>query len=200
LKRFHGCRCRSVIPRLPVALAACVWLGLQLWSQIASATPPANDARPFGNPFATAYDRGPELLRVGLHMGSMHREGVGPRLWFIPWEYLQLSASYGYRTEHSVASSLSVLLFPRALLTPYATAGYALRIASLPYGLRLLTHQIVAGLGLEARVLDRYFVGVEASANTIWRETLKSKSTTIELSPSDRLSIESGFHLGVALP
>jgi hypothetical protein len=99
-----------------------------------------------------------------------------------------------------VAGLIAVPILPRALLSPYVTAGYALAIASLPQGIRLDSHQVVAGLGLEARVLDRYVLGAEVTGNGIVLQTLKDKSTSIELSPGERFTVQGGFHVGVHLP
>ncbi len=188
-----------------------------VWSAGASSPPPtaasvtpatktaAETKRPaeawaFENPFATAYASGPSLFRVGLHVGSVHRDGIGPSVTLVPWEYLRATVTYGYRTQHSAAGLVSVPIFPRALITPYVTAGYALGIAALPQGIRLFSHQLVAGLGLEARVLDRYVIGGEMTGNWIFRQTLREKTTTHLLEPGIPLSVQGGFHVGVQLP
>jgi hypothetical protein len=132
-------------------------------------------------------------------VGSVHRDGIGPSVTLAPWEYLRATATYGYRTQHSLAGLVSVPIFPRALLTPYVTAGYAQAIAALPQGIRLFSHQFVSGLGLEARVLDRYVLGGEMTGNWIFRQTLKEKVTTHVLMPGDPFTIQGGFYVGVHL-
>lgn len=107
--------------------------------------------------------------------------------------------SYGYGTEHSFAGVAAFSLFPRAPLTPYVVSGYTLAVTTLPYGLKMWTHRVVAGIGLEARVLDRYYLGAEATVNTIWKVTLKNKQDTMDLEPGERYSFEPGFHLGMTL-
>ncbi len=176
-------------------------------SAATASTPASGGARPgpreawkFENPFATAYDDGPGPFRVGLHVGSVHRDGLGPSLTLVPWEYLRATVTYGYRTQHSMAGALSVPIFPRAALTPYATAGYALAVAALPQGIHLFSHQLVTGLGFEARVLDRYVLGAEMTGNWIFRQTLQEKTESHVLRPGVPLTVQGGFHLGVYLP
>jgi hypothetical protein len=155
--------------------------------------------RRYENPFATSYERGPGWLRLGAHVGSMHGDGGGPRVWLVPWDYLQLCASYGYGSEHSFAGGAVVPWFPRASLTPYVTSGYALSIATIASGLSMRTHRVYGGLGLEARIQDRYYLGAEATFNAIWRITLKYPRDEFEVTPHDRYSIVSGIHAGVSL-
>lgn len=159
-----------------------------------------DSAARFENPFQSYYDEGPAWLRVGLRMGSVHRDGIGPTVGVSPWDYLRLDATYGYRTQHSFAALVTVPIFPRALLTPYVTAGYALGMAALPQGIRLFSHQLVGGLGMEARVFERYVVGAEATTNWIFRQSLQDKADTHLLQPGVPLSVHGGFHVGVHLP
>jgi hypothetical protein len=160
----------------------------------------AEGAWVFANPFEPAYADGPGWLRLGLQVGSFHRDGIGPSVTLVPWEYLELTVSYGYRTDHSVAGLLAVPLLPRALLTPYATAGYALAFVALPEQIRLYSHQLVAGLGIDARVADRYVVGVEVTGNGIFSQILQTEALSTETDPGERFSLQGGFHLGVHLP
>ncbi len=132
-------------------------------------------------------------------MGSSQRDGFGPRLWLVPWRYTELSASYGYGTEHSFVGTVSVPIFPLAELRPYVVSGYALALTRLPYGLRMYTHQVVGGLGMDARVLGRYYLGAEVTLNTVWKVTLKNKDDTMDLTAGDRYSFVSGIHMGVSL-
>ena len=167
-------------------------------SEVGTADPDGpND---FGNPFARGYDEGPGWLRLGLQAGSVHRDGIGPRVTFVPWEYVHLTATYGYRTDHSFAGILTTPLLPRAMLSPYLSAGYALAIGVLPQGLKIYTHQLVAGLGLEARILSRYVLGVEVTGNGTFKQILEHGAASNELGPSQRLSIHGGFHFGLHLP
>lgn len=165
----------------------------------AAAPPDAQYEDGFANPFAQRYDDPSGWVRTGVHMGSSQRDGFGPRLWIVPWRYAELSASYGYGTEHSFVGTLSVPIFPLAELRPYVVSGYALALTRLPYGLRMYTHQVVGGLGMDARVLGRYYLGAEVTLNTVWKVTLKNKDDTMDLTAGDRYSFVSGIHMGVSL-
>jgi len=172
-----------------------------LTSLPAAASPPElhEEHDGFTNPFAQRYEAPSRWLRTGVHMGSSQRDGFGPRLWLVPWRYAELSASYGYGTEHSFVGTVSVPVFPLAQLRPYVVSGYALALTRLPYGLRMYTHQVVGGLGMDARVLGRYYLGAEVTLNTVWKVTLKNKDDTMDLTAGDRYSFVSGIHMGVSL-
>ncbi len=151
------------------------------------------------NPFASRLDPHPGLLVVNLQAGSLHNEGLGLSVGYMPWGFLEVKLSYAYWTEHSLASYLKFNILPRAMLTPYIPAGYALGIAGMRGGLRLWTHQVFAGAGLQARLLERFFVAGEVTANVIVGQQLKDHSDLHDVAPSDRLGIRVGFMVGVYL-
>lgn len=163
----------------------------------AAASANEDETSGFPNPFVSHYEAGPGPIGVGVHIGSFLRDGVGPRLTFVPWQHLELTAAYGYNTQHAFAGLVAVNVLPRALLQPYLPVGYSVSIADLPRGISLTTHYMVAGIGLRARVLSRYFVGAEVIGNGAITQILRERRDRHELAPSQRFVAKSGIHLGV---
>ena len=163
------------------------------------ALPHPASAKPLANPFADNLEPHPGRLVLNLQMASLHEEGLGLAVGYMPWGFVEIKASYAYWTEHSVAGLLKFNILPRAHLTPYIPLGYSLRIAKLPYGLRLMTHSVFAGVGLQARFLERFFVGGELTANVGIMQQLKDKSEIHEFAPSERFNVRAGFLAGVYL-
>jgi len=151
------------------------------------------------NPFASRLESHPGKLVLNLQAGSLHNEGLGLAVGYMPWGFAEVKFSYAYWTEHSVSGYLKFNLLPEAILTPYIPVGYALGIADMSGGLRLMSHQVFAGAGLQARVLSRFFVAGEVTANVMLAQSLKDRSEHYDVPPSDRLAVRLGFMVGVYL-
>jgi hypothetical protein len=156
-------------------------------------------AEGFPNPFADHLEPHPGHLALNLQMGSVHGEGLGLAVGYMPCGYFEVKASYAYWTEHSVAGLFKFNILPRAHLTPYIPVVYTLRISSLPAGLQLLTHGLSVGAGLQVRFLERFFVAGELTANVALLGQLKDKSEHYEFAPSDEFTLRAGFLAGVYL-
>jgi len=163
----------------------------------ARAEPPSATA--WHNPFASRLDPHPGRLVVNLHVASAHGDGIGVAVGGVPWGFFEVKLSYAYWTEHTVAVQLKFNLLPRAALTPYIPTGYTLGVAKLPHGLALLTHRVFAGVGLQARILTRFFLAGEVTANVDLYHNLKDQSRAYDFPPSDYLSIHAGFLIGAYL-
>jgi hypothetical protein len=151
------------------------------------------------NPFISRLSSRPGRLVVNLQAGSLHDEGAGVAVGYVPWGFLEVKASYAYGTEHSLAGFFKFNILPSAPLTPYIPVGYDLGIANMPGGLRLWTHRVFGGAGLQARILDRFFVAGEITANVILLHVLWDRSETYHVPPSDPLAVRVGFLAGVYL-
>ncbi len=156
-------------------------------------------AEPWTNPFASTYGEGPGLLSVGLHLGSVHAQGLGIEVGVTALPWLEVKASYGYWVEHSVAGFIKWNVLPRAMLEPYFVTGYDLALSKLKYGISLRTHQLVAGAGLQARLTDHIYLGGEVTANVVLGQTLIEKTATYDVGISDRVVVAVGFVVGVWL-
>jgi len=151
------------------------------------------------NPFAPRLDPHPGRLVLNLQAASLHDQGLGFAVGWSPWGLLELKASYGYWVEHSIAGIVKINILPRAALTPYIPLGYTLGVARLPYGLTLLSHRVFAGVGLQVRFLQRYFLAGEITANVALQHHLKDQSESYDFDPTDRLRVRAGFLAGVYL-
>lgn len=169
------------------------------WAEQTAKPEPAADRSSITNPFASRLNPHPGRLVVNLQAASLHNQGLGLAVGYVPWGFLEVKLSYAYWYEHSVAGYLKLNILPRAVLTPYIPVGYALGIANMRGGLRLYSHQLFAGAGLQARVLSRFFVAGEITANVIIQHTLKDKEEVYSVTPSHPLAICAGFLVGVYL-
>lgn len=178
-------------------------ISLSLLLLLLASAPPALAEQPaesvWQNPFASRLDPHPGRLVLNLHVASLHGDGVGVAVGGVPWGFFEAKLSYAYGTEHTVAGQLKFNLLPRAALTPYLPLGYSLGISKLPYGLSLLTHRAFAGLGLQARILSRFFLAGEVTANVDLYHHLKDQSRAYDFPPSEYVSIRAGFLVGAYL-
>lgn len=168
---------------------------------LASVAFAASDARAdeprWKNPFASGAEPAPGRLSAAIHGGSVHGRGIGADLGVTAFPWLEGKLSYGYNVEHSAVAYFKGTLIPTALLSPYLVAGYGYGLASLRGNITLHTHQLVAGLGLQARFADRYFVGAETTANIVLLHRLTEKSESYVVEISDPWTLAVGFAAGV---
>ena len=191
-----------------VALASCRSSGRYLTvagllllalTATARAEKPTPQRSSWANPFASRLDPHPGRLVLNLQAASLHNDGVGVAVGYVPWGFLEIKFSYAYRTEHSVAGFAKLNVLPRAHLTPYVPLGYALGIADMRSGIRLYSHQLFAGAGLQARFLHRFFVAGEVILNFVVHQTLKDRKETYSIGPSDPTAVRVGFLVGLYL-
>lgn len=152
----------------------------------------------FANPFAPTQGR-PGWLLVGLHAASQHIDGFGPVVGFVPWAYTELRVSYAYRTEHSVGIAAQISTLPYAALNPFLRGAYVLDYAKPGPDVALATHQAAFGGGLQARVLERYFLAAELMVNLVVDHSLHREGVESEVSVSDAWYVSPGFSAGVYL-
>jgi hypothetical protein len=158
---------------------------------------PARAAPP--NPFREAVGS-PGPLLAHAHFASHHRDGYGLGIGATPLPWLQLEASAGYLYELSLAAVARVLFLPRRALTPFVGAGANRAVTKLDGGLRYTTVSAIGTVGLQARVSERWFVGLEIATlvelyNTAKVSTVKSTST-----PADRVDVLPGGFFGLYFP
>jgi len=113
----------------------------------------------------------------------------------LPW--LEGKLSYGYSTEHSAVAYVKGTLIPTASLSPYLIAGYGYGLSNLRGGISLHTHQVVTGLGLQARFADRFYVGGELTMNIVLLHTLADKTQSFPVEVTDPWTLAAGFVAGV---
>ncbi len=151
------------------------------------------------NPFSSRLDPHPGRLVLNLQAASLHNDGLGLAVGYVPWGFVEAKLSYGFWTEHTMAGLFKFNILPRAYLTPYIPVGYTLGISKLRFGLTLLTHHVFAGVGLQARFLNRFFLAGEMTANVTVHHQLRDRQESYSVAPSDWLQVRAGFLVGVYL-
>lgn len=155
--------------------------------------------RGWQNPFSAHLDSQPGRLVLNLQVASLHNDGVGLAVGYVPWGFLEAKVSYAYWTEHTLAGLFKFNILPRATLTPYIPVGYTLGLTKMRFGLTLYTHQLFAGAGLQARFLERFFLAGEFTANVTVNHQLQDQSESYSVVPSDWVQVRAGFMIGVYL-
>lgn len=155
---------------------------------------------PFKNPFASSQQAPPGWFVANLHAGSFHENGIGVSAGVVPIRYLELKGSYAYRYERSLAAYAKVNILPMALLSPYVSTGYVRAGVKFDKGLSVAADSWFAALGLQARFLDHYFIGVEAAGLYVLQHSVTLDGATVLLGASDRFDVLIGFQTGVYFP
>lgn len=151
------------------------------------------------NPFASEVEAPPGRLSVALHGGSIHGDGAGLDLGVTALRWVEAKVAYGYRNEHSFVGYLKGTLLPTAMLSPYMIAGYGYGLTKLRGGIALHTQRLVAGLGLQAHVSDRYFLGAEVATAYGVSYLLVERSRDFDVEVNDPWSVSFGFAVGAWL-
>jgi hypothetical protein len=172
-------------------------VGVAVLVCLSSSSEARADERRWLDPFAPRAQPAPGLLSAGLHGGSVHGRGLGVDLGVTALPWLEGKLSYGYNVEHSAVAYAKGTLIPTASLSPYIVAGYGYGLSNLRGGISLRTQQVVAGLGLQARFADRFYVGGELTANIILFHTLTEKTQSYSVEVSDPWTLAAGFAAGV---
>ena len=177
-------------------------LSASLFGVLALVVPAASgearaDERRWVNPVLRGAEPEPGRLSAGLHGGSIHGRGLGLDLGVTALPWLEAKLSYGYSAEHSAVAYLKGTLIPTASLSPYLIAGYGYGLQNLKGGISLQTHQLVSGLGLQARFADRFYVGGELTVNVILLHTLRERTQSFPVEVTDPWTLAAGFVAGV---
>jgi len=183
------------------ALGAVALALLSVGSEARADDPRPDDPRPddprWLNPLASGAQPAPGRLSAALHGGSVHGHGLGFDLGVTALPWLEGKLSYGYSTEHSAVAYVKGTLIPTASLSPYLIAGYGYGLSNLRGGISLHTHQVVTGLGLQARFADRFYVGGELTMNIVLLHTLADKTQSFPVEVTDPWTLAAGFVAGV---
>ena len=147
------------------------------------------------SPFASEAQPDPGRLSAAMHGGSVHTQGLGLGVTAFPW--LEGKLSYGRNSGHSAVGYLKGTLIPTASLSPYLIAGYGYGVSNLKGGISFHTHQVVTGLGLQARFADRFYVGGEVTINIVLLHTLTEKTQSFSVEVTDPWTLAPGFVAGM---
>jgi hypothetical protein len=149
------------------------------------------------NPFASEAQPEPGRLSAAIHGGSVHTQGLGLDLGVTAFPWLEGKLSYGRNSGHSAVAYLKGTLIPTASLSPYLIAGYGYGVSNLKGGISFHTHQVVTGLGLQARFAERFYVGGELTINIVLLHILTEKTQSFPVEVTDPWTVAPGFVAGV---
>lgn len=162
---------------------------------IADAPARANESPGWKNPFASGAQPAPRLQSAGFHAGSVLGRGYGVDAGITAFPWLEAKLGYGYGAQHVGVAYVKATLIPTAYLSPYLVGGYSYGVTSVR-AISLKTHEAIAGLGLQARFADRFFVGGEVTANIVLLHQLSDRRVSTAVEISDPYTINVGFVAG----